>query len=118
MTDETKSYEAPPKPLATFEEIAEMDQDVRAVLSTLTKAALALANAAAPVKPQGHDAVRLHGLICGLQLFSVEGSENVSALHDVLLAGGSLALNEENTELVTGWGWHWDDNNDCWGFFT
>jgi hypothetical protein len=59
-------------------------------------------------------------LVAGLQLMMIHGPVDVDAQHDVIYAGGGdgEGLPDSLASSLEGLGWHWDDEYECWGFFT
>jgi hypothetical protein len=63
---------------------------------------------------------RIDRLIGGLMLFKrMLGADEVSAEHDVIYAGP--ATNDLSSDALTELdrlGWHWEEQYECWEFFT
>lgn len=64
---------------------------------------------------------RARGIQQGIKLLlDVLGGCEVDAQHDVIYAGGDGVdfMGEPARVKMRDWGWHWDDDFDCWAFFT
>ena len=56
----------------------------------------------------------------GLVILTKLGGENVSADHEVVLAGGPEPsdMDEDTFNKLESLNWHWNDEFECWRFFT
>jgi len=62
---------------------------------------------------------KMMGLINGLMLFQSMEAYDFDAQHDILRAGpGRFRFLDDQVADLKKWGWHYDEEYDCWGFFT
>ena len=62
---------------------------------------------------------KMMGLINGLMLFQSMEVYDFDAQHDIIRAGPSrMRLMDDQIADLKKWGWHHDEEYDCWGFFT
>lgn len=54
----------------------------------------------------------------GLDIISRQAGASVATEHDILYAGSSAPLSDEDKERLIALGWFWDAENDSWSIFT
>ena len=60
---------------------------------------------------------RIEELIAGLQIVAKYPHPSVDAQHDIIYALAS-DVSEEDKKFMLDNGWHWEDEYECFGFFT
>ena len=63
--------------------------------------------------------IKAHSIALGIQYLCARHGDDteVSVTHDTILAGGTDDPDEVERAVMEGFGWLWDEDEECWAIF-